>query len=199
MQSHEIKAVIEGMLFVSGEEGIDEKQLMDVLQIDRKSLKFYIAELKSLYESSHRGIQLVETAGSYQLTTKQIHADYYKRLVQSPSSTTLSQAALECLAVVAYKQPIQRIEIEEIRGVKSERPLRTLAAKNLIKEVGRAEGTGRAILFGTTKDFLDQFGLSSLNELPPLPDTANDETIEEEADLFFQRFQQDVSQQHDEN
>lgn len=190
MQSHEIKAVIEGMLFVAGEEGVDEKQLMDVLELDRKSVKFYIAELKSLYESSHRGIQLVETAGSYQLTTKQIHAEYYKKMIQSPSSATLSQAALECLAVVAYSQPIQRVEIEEIRGVKSERPLRTLTAKNLIKEVGRAEGTGRAILFGTTRDFLDQFGLTSLNELPPLPDADLDDTIEEEADLFFHRFQE---------
>ncbi|MCR6110593.1 SMC-Scp complex subunit ScpB [Bacillus sp. A301a_S52] len=193
MKSHEIKAVIEGLLFVSGEEGIDEKQLMDVLQIDRKSLKFYLAEMKDMYQSAQRGIQLVEVAGGYQLTTKQDHAPFFKRLVQSPSSATLSQAALESLAIIAYKQPISRVEIEDIRGVKSERPIRTLNGKGIIKEVGRAEGPGRAILYGTSKLFLEQFGLRSIDELPPLPDNVSEDDVEEEVDLFFTKFQEQFS------
>ncbi|MDQ0257702.1 segregation and condensation protein B [Evansella vedderi] len=193
MKSHQIKAVIEGLLFVSGEEGIDEKQIMEVLQLDRKTVKFYMAELMEVYSSDSRGIQIVEIAGGYQFTTKQEHAPYFKRLVQSPSSTTLSQAALETLAIIAYKQPISRLEIEDIRGVKSERPIRTLTAKSLIKEVGRVDGTGRAILYGTTKDFLEQFGLRSTKELPPLPDSVPKEEVEEEVDLFFSKFQEQIA------
>jgi len=199
LESHEIKAIIEGLLFVSGEEGIDENQMIDVLQIDRKSLKFYLAEMKENYQSNSRGIQLVEVAGGYQLTTKQEHASYFKRLVQSPTSATLSQAALEALAIIAYKQPISRIEIEDIRGVKSERPLRTLNGKGFIKEVGRAERTGRAILYGTTKFFLEQFGLQSIKELPPLPDPVAEEDVEEEVDLFYEKFQQQLSIKKDDD
>lgn len=107
--------------------------------------------------------------------------------MESPHASTLSQAALETLAIIAYKQPITRAEIEEIRGVKTERPLHTLSAKALIKEVGRAEGAGRAILYGTTKEFLDHFGLKNIGELPPLTEK-EEEFNQEEADLFLNRF-----------
>lgn len=192
MKSHEIKAVIEGLLFVAGEEGIEERQIMDVLQLDRKSVKFYISELIELYQSDSRGLQIVEIAGAYQFTTKPEHAQYFKRLVQAPSSATLSQAALEVLAIVAYRQPISRMDIEDIRGVRSERPIRTLTAKALIKEVARADGPGRAILYGTTKEFLEQFGLSSTDELPPLPENVSEDEIEEEIDLFYSQFQDQI-------
>ena len=194
MKSHQIKAVIEGLLFVAGEEGIDEKQMMDVLQLDRKTIKFYMAELKEVYSSDSRGLQINEIAGGYQFTTKPEHAPYFKRLIQAPSSTTLSQAALETLAIIAYKQPISRVDIEDIRGVKSERPIRTLAAKSLIKEVGRAEGTGRAILYGTAREFLEQFGLRSTEELPPLPMPVSEDDVEEEVDLFLSKFQEKITE-----
>lgn len=184
-----MKAIIEGLLFISGEEGIDEKQIAEVLQMEVIWVRDILNELIEEYSHADKGLQIVQLAGVYQFTTKQEHALYFKRLVNSPSSATLSQAALETLAIVAYKQPIARAEIEEIRGVKSERPLQTLIAKMLIKEVGRVEGTGRAILYGTTKQFLDHFGLKSLQELPPLPET---ESEVEEADLFFERFQQEL-------
>src|SRR5699024_9381495 len=96
-------------------------------------------------------------------------SSYLVKLLETPQSSKLSQAALETLAIIAYKQPITRIEIEEIRGVNSERAVRTLMARSLIKEVGRKEAIGRPILFGTTVDFLTYFGLVSLEELPPLP------------------------------
>jgi segregation and condensation protein B len=132
-------------------------------------------------------------ANTYQLATKKENAIYLKKLVDSPNTSTLSQAALETLAIIAYKQPITRTEIEEIRGVKTERPLQTLMAKALIKEVGRAEGTGRAYLYGTTKEFLDYFGLKNIEELPQLPEKVNEEFVQEEADLFFEKFQETIN------
>ncbi|WP_088007476.1 SMC-Scp complex subunit ScpB, partial [Indiicoccus explosivorum] len=106
----------------------------------------------------------------------------------------LSQASLEALAIIAYKQPITRVEIEDLRGVKTEKPLSTLSAKGLIHEVGRAERTGRAILYGTTKEFLNYFGLESLEELPPLPENVPDDS-EEEADLFSRGFTDPLREQ----
>jgi segregation and condensation protein B len=191
MNINHVLAVAEGLLFVAGEEGMTENQLMDVLEIDKKTLDFYMEELKKYYEQPSRGIQLTEIGGNFQLTTKEEHAHYYKKMVRSPSSATLSQASLEALAIIAYKQPVSRLDIEDIRGVKTERPLRTLQAKGLIMEKGRQEGAGRAILYGTTKNFLDQFGLQSLSELPPLPEA---EEEEEEFDLFYEKFQKAVEE-----
>ncbi len=191
MKLDKMKAIVEGLLFIVGDEGIDSKQIADVLQISEIVAVELIENLKEDYTKESRGIDLVEVAGIYQLTTKREHAEYFKRLVESPTTSTLSQAALETLAIIAYKQPITRAEIEEIRGVKTERPLSTLMSKSLIKEVGRAEGTGRAYLYGTTKDFLEYFGLKTLDELPPLPEKLNEEDIpQEEADLFFEKFQE---------
>lgn len=191
MKLDKMKAIVEGLLFIVGDEGIDSKQIADVLQISEIVAVELIENLKADYKKKSRGIDLVEVAGVYQLTTKREHAEYFKRLVESPTTSTLSQAALETLAIIAYKQPITRAEIEEIRGVKTERPLSTLMSKSLIKEVGRAEGTGRAYLYGTTKDFLEYFGLKTLDELPPLPEKLNEEDIrQEEADLFFEKFQE---------
>lgn len=193
MERNEIKAVIEGLLFVSGDEGIERKQIAQVLEKDSSEIDGYIDELKETYLSPDRGMTIVEYAGSLQFVTKPDHAVYFERLVQTPSHSTLSQAALETLAIIAYKQPITRAEIEEVRGVKTEKPLQTLSAKGLVKEVGRAEGTGRAILYGTTKAFLDHFGLQSIKELPPLPDNIQEESVEQEADLFFSKFQESIS------
>jgi segregation and condensation protein B len=150
-----------------------------------------VHDLQLDYEKAeNRGIAISQLAGVYQLTTKKEHAHYLKKLVESPGAGNLSQAALETLAIVAYKQPITRAEIEEIRGVKTERPLHTLSSRALIKEVGRAEGTGRAYLYGTTKEFLDYFGLKNIKELPALPDQVSEEDGQDEADLFFEKFQE---------
>jgi segregation and condensation protein B len=193
LERNEIKAVIEGLLFVSGDEGIDRKQIAQVLEKDSGEINEIIDELKKSYLSPERGMTIVEYAGLLQFVTKPDHAVYYERLVETPGHSTLSQAALETLAIIAYKQPITRSEIEEVRGVKTEKPLQTLSAKGLVKEVGRAEGTGRAILYGTTKAFLDHFGLQSIKELPPLPENIQEESVEQEADLFFSKFQESIS------
>jgi segregation and condensation protein B len=183
------KGILESVLFAAGDEGISLKQIATVLEVDEIKAQEIISEMQHDYEKNQsRGILLVQIAGVFQLVTKKEHAEYLKRLVESPGTTHLSQAALETLAIIAYKQPITRIEIEEIRGVKTERPLQTLASRALIKEVGRAEGAGRAYLYGTTKEFLDYFGLKNSGELPPLPEKIEDEEVQDEADLFFEKF-----------
>lgn len=184
----EWKSIVEALLFASGDEGLSLKQLIIVLELEEHEVIGILAELSDSYQAKERGIDLVEVAGHYQLTTKKDHANFLKKLVEAPVNTSLSQAALETLAIIAYQQPITRIEIEEIRGVKTERPIQTLVSKVLIKELGRVEGTGRAILYGTTKEFLEYFGLKSIKELPPLPNKASDEYEQEEADLFFEKF-----------
>ncbi|WP_019154360.1 SMC-Scp complex subunit ScpB [Robertmurraya massiliosenegalensis] len=185
------KGIVESLLFAAGDEGLSIKQISQVLEIEEAYAGEILLQLTEDYEADqNRGITVVQFAGNYQLATKKENSTYLKKLVESPTTTTLSQAALETLAIIAYKQPITRAEIEEIRGVKTERPIHTLVGKVLIKEVGRAEGTGRAILYGTTKEFLDYFGLRSIEELPPLPEKVDEEYIQEEADLFFEKFQE---------
>ncbi|WP_044340158.1 SMC-Scp complex subunit ScpB [Rossellomorea aquimaris] len=191
MNSGNWKGILESLLFAAGDEGLSLKQVCSVLEIGEQEAMAVIEELKLDYEKdANRGIYMIEIADTFQLVTKKSNADYLKKLVESPNVSFLSQAALETLAIVAYKQPITRMEIEQIRGVKTERPIQTLTSKGLVKEVGRAEGTGRAYLFGTTKEFLDYFGLKRIDELPPLPENIEDEFMQDEADLFFEKFQE---------
>lgn len=182
--------IVESLLFAAGDEGLSLKQISNVLEVDEQNAEEIVRNLQASYENQNRGITIVELAGTFQLATKKENASYLKKLVEAPTNSSLSQAALETLAIVAYKQPITRLEIEEIRGVKTERPLQTLMSKVLIKEVGRSEGTGRAYLYGTTKEFLECFGLKSLDELPPLPEKFEEDFVQEEADLFFEKFQE---------
>lgn len=168
MDREGLKSVLEGLLFISGEEGLDLKQLASVLELKEEDVLALIEELKEEYTTHNRGLQIVEMAGAYLLTTRPEHAPYFEKLATSPQQATLSQAALETLAIIAYKQPITRAEIEEIRGVKSEKAINTLLNRSLIKETGRKDGVGRPILYGTTEQFLDYFGLNSLDDLPPL-------------------------------
>jgi segregation and condensation protein B len=185
------KGILESLLFAAGDEGLSLKQVCSVLELSEKEAGGLLQELKKDYDDCHdRGIYMTELAGTFQLVTKKCNADYLKKLVESPSVSSLSQAALETLAIIAYKQPITRVEIEQIRGVKTERPIQTLTSKGLVKEIGRAEGTGRAYLFGTTVEFLDYFGLSNLEELPPLPESIQEDFAQDEADLFFEKFQE---------
>jgi segregation and condensation protein B len=183
----QMKSIIEGLLFVSGDDGIDAKQLAEILEQDIPTVVDAVRQLRQDFQKSGRGVQIVELAGSFQMTTLPVHAVYFERLAYSPSRTSLSQSALETLAIVAYRQPITRVEIEEIRGVRAERALHNLVAKQLIEEVGRADAPGRPILYGTTKQFMDYFGLSGLSELPEASSFENDVNLEEETRLLFAR------------
>ncbi|SMO41204.1 segregation and condensation protein B [Melghirimyces algeriensis] len=135
--------------------------------MNTREVRKLLNEMKEDWKTAGRGIQIVEVAQVYQLTTLPEHRTYFEQLAKSPSRSRLSRAALETLAIIAYRQPIIRAELEEIRGVKSEKAIYYLKRKGLIREVGRAEGVGRPILYGTTREFLDYFGLTSLKELPP--------------------------------
>lgn len=190
VDTDEIKGVIEGLLFVSGE-GLDAKALADILEMDPTSVTNFVYELQGDLKKASRGLQIIEVAGTFQITTLQKHAPYFEKLASSPTHTSLSQAALETLAIIAYKQPITRAEMEEIRGVKCEKAIYTLTSKKLIHEKGRAEATGRPILYGTTREFLEYFGLGAITDLPPIPAIAVDEAVELEVDLLFQKMKND--------
>jgi segregation and condensation protein B len=186
----ELQAAIEGLLFVVGDEGMTAADIATVLEMKEETVSEALSALRLLYKEQQRGLQIVEMAGAFRLTTRPEHAPYFKKLATSPLHSSLSQAALETLAIVAYRQPITRMEIDDIRGVKSDRAIHTLSSKLLIKEVGRAKGPGRPILYGTTAFFLDHFGLNNLDELPPLPDNVDESSLEDEADLFFKKFEE---------
>ncbi len=191
-QTH-LLGVIECLLFAAGDEGLTLKQICSATDISEKEAETIIEELKTRYnKGDHHGITVTTLAGTYQLATKREFGEYLKKLVEAPGQSTISQAGLETLAIIAYNQPITRIEIEEIRGVKTERPLQTLISKGLIMETGRAEGTGRPKLYGTTTEFLDYFGLDTLQDLPPLPNKQEEENNQEDADLFFSSFKEDL-------
>ncbi|MGA8941811.1 MAG: SMC-Scp complex subunit ScpB [Thermoactinomyces sp.] len=183
--SHELKAVLEGLLFAAGEEGLSLKEMADVTGLSKVEVEQLLFDLRVDYKEQKRGMQIVKVAQVYQMTTLPEHAPYFEKLAQAPARSRLSRAALETLAIIAYRQPITRIEIEEIRGVKSDRILQVLSRKGLIRETGRAEAAGRPILYGTSKEFLEYFGLNHIEELP-LPESIFDwqEWEQERQDLF---------------
>lgn len=183
----ELKGIMEGLLFASGDEGITIKQLAKVLDVTSETVEHLMNELKFDYEHMQRGIMIMQSNEVFHLTTKPEHNAYYKKMLEEPKSTRMSQAMLETLAIIAYRQPITRVEIEEVRGVNSDYAVQTLLARSLIETVGRKETVGRPRLFGTTKAFLTYFGLTSMDDLPVLPEEADQETVEKEADLFFDR------------
>ena len=157
---------LEALLFIVGEEGISNEELSGLLNLSEAEVTSLVKELKESYtQNSHSALHIFETESHYVLTTKKELAPLLKRYAQG-TSNTLSQAAVETLAIIAYKQPITRAEIEQIRGVQVSGAVQRLAAHKLIEEKGRVEGPGRPILYGTTGYFLDYFGLKSLEELP---------------------------------
>ncbi|EUJ31047.1 SMC-Scp complex subunit ScpB [Listeria cornellensis] len=181
--------ILESLLFAAGDEGLSTKQLTEVMEISHIEALNLLETLSDNYaKSAERGIVLLELAGTFQLATKKEHATYLRKLVEVPGNTTLSQASLETLAIVAYRQPITRMEIDDIRGVKTDGPIHTLIAKGLIMDKGRVEGAGRAKLYVTTSEFLDCFGLNKLDDLPSMDNIDSEEMIQDEMDLFFDRF-----------
>jgi segregation and condensation protein B len=177
--------VLEGLLFVVGEDGLDIKQVEEILDVDYEEAKEIIKNLCDMYKQENRGLQLVIYGNRLKLTTKVEHKMYYEKLVDT-SDSVLSQAALETLAIIAYNNPITRVEIDEIRGVSSSHMVRKLISKNLVKEVGKSDLPGRPLLYGVTDEFLDHFGLSSTDELPVLKEIE----VPEEEDLYQTRYQE---------
>lgn len=173
-----LKAILEGLLFIVGDEGLNFEEIKAILEVDDQQLQNIIFKLQTDYKNDERGIDLANLGNRLKLVTKKQHKEYLQRLVNLSNEETLSEAALETLAIIAYNQPVTRITIDEIRGVSSAHMVRKLVYKNLICEVGRSETAGRPILYGTTSLFLDYFGLQSIEELPIIEIPQNDSITE---------------------
>jgi segregation and condensation protein B len=168
MEDQEAKPIIEALLFVSPEP-VSVERLQEVLEgMDRTRIQSLLEIISNGYEQNGHGLQLVEVAGGYQLTTKQECAPWIRRLDEIRTASRLSKPGIETIAIIAYKQPITRAEIEEIRGVDTSGVIKTLLERRLIKIAGRREAAGRPLLYGTTKEFLEYFGLRDLSGLPSL-------------------------------
>ena len=178
--------ILEGLLFVVGDEGLSLNQIKEILAVDDMELKEIIYNLKEKYNKIDSGLRLHILGNSFKLTTKNEHKDYFQKLIENDESNGLSQAALETLAIIAYNQPVTRLEVEEIRGVSSIQIIKKLVAKGLLKEAGRSENMGRAILYKTTSDFLDYFNLSSLDELPKIDLNINEKISD--VDLYHSKY-----------
>ena len=178
-----IKSIIESILFVTGEP-LSLRDISINLEMPPRYIEEILNEMITDYEASERGIKLISIKDNYQLVTKSENSDYIQRLLKKNKRQSLSQASLESLAIIAYKQPITRIDIDEIRGVKSESAIQKLIEKNLIKESGRLDVPGRPILYSTTDEFLRQFELNDLKELPSLDLFDNTDETEETEEIL---------------
>lgn len=164
----QLSAIIEAILFTAPEP-VPLKRLCEVTGADAASVQAALEGIACHLRRQEHGFELVEVAGGYRLVTKKEFSHYIEALLQ-PQKSFLSPSALETLAIVAYRQPVTRAEIEAIRGVNCERSIRTLLERGLIKETGRKDAPGRPLLYGTTDEFLEHFGLRDLSQLPPPPD-----------------------------
>lgn len=169
-------AVIEALIFASSEP-VKVKEVATILELTEETVKELISSLRQEYQDRRRGIQIIEVAEGYQFVTCPECAAYIEKLKKVPRQSSLSQAALETLAIIAYKQPITRAEIETLRGVRVDSSLSTLLERGLIQEAGRKDGPGRPILYITTIAFLKYFGLKNLDDLPLVDDWSNNQQL----------------------
>jgi segregation and condensation protein B len=180
-----LQAAIEAVLFAVGG-ALEADRLAAALEVDKKEIKQAVQEMASLYEDEKRGIRIIELEDKYQLCTKNEYFDVLTRIVNMPKKHVLTDVLLETLSIIAYKQPVTRQEVEQIRGVSCSHAINKLIEYNLVMEVGRLDAVGRPILFGTTDDFLRSFGVSSMDQLPVItPDKMEDfkQQAMEEANL----------------
>lgn len=175
MEIKQYQAAIEAVLFASGEP-VAASRLAEVLEIDEETAGRLADDLMHDINTRGGGLMMVRLDEQYQLCTNNDYAGYVRKALDIRRNTPLSQAAMEVLAIVAYNQPVTRAFIEQVRGVDCGAVVQGLAQKNLIEEKGRLELPGRPLLYGTTLDFLRCFGVSSLEELPPLPQKEDEET-----------------------
>ena len=165
----ELRAIAEAIIFVA-DEPVSAKTIADVIKVDREAIDKVLIELVAEYDARHSGLQLREIAAGWQIATRPEHHEQIRAYLKSRPSAKLSLASLETLAVIAYKQPVTVPEILEIRGVQSPSAIKTLLDKRLIVAKGRKEAVGRPMMYGTSKEFLIQFGLKDLSELPSIED-----------------------------
>ncbi len=165
METSKMKAIIEAILFTMGE-SVEIGKLCTALDADKKTVKAVIKELKEEYDAKESGLKIIEIEDSYQMCTREFAYEYLIKIVSIPKSYRLTDTQLETLSIIAYKQPITKIEVEKIRGVTSDHAINRLIEAGLVEEKGRLTTPGRPIILGTTEEFLRRFGLSSCDELP---------------------------------
>lgn len=183
-------AQLESLIFVAGDEGIELAELAVLTGFDRPMITTMLDELAEKYQADNDcSFELLQSDETYRLATKAIVAPIVKQFFEAPLSTHLTQASLEVLAIIAYRQPVTRIEIDEVRGVQSSSIIQKLQLRNLITDVGRKNEPGRPIMYGTSSYFLDYFGLANIDDLPPLAAaTALDDDQVMSGDLFLTAF-----------
>lgn len=186
-----MKAVLEGLLFLVGEDGIDIETICNILELKKEETENLIKNLSQDYQNEERGITIKKFGNLYKLTTKKEHKQYYNKLADIPNIKNLSQSALETLAIIAYNEPITRSEIDELRGVNSSQIVRNLIAKDFIKEVGKSDKIGHPNLYGITNEFLDYFGLESKEELPSIEEIKYDK---DDVDLYSTKYKEEVEE-----
>lgn len=165
MEIREIQSILEAVLFAAGD-AVELEKLADIVDVDKKSLKEILKKMMDSYNFERRGLHIIQLEDAYQMCTRGEYHDYVAMLAEPRRKQSLSNAAIEVLAIVAYKQPVTRTMIEQIRGVNCDYVVNRLMERNLIEEKGRLDAPGRPILFGTTQEFLRCFGVSSLADLP---------------------------------
>ncbi|MDF2820285.1 MAG: segregation and condensation protein [Clostridiales bacterium] len=173
-----LEATIEAILFTMGD-AVSLNKIAEAIEHDLETTRKIIANMMDRYDEVDRGINIIEIDGSYQMCTKAEQYEYIRKVAQQPKKQTLTDILLETLSIIAYKQPITKLEIEHIRGVRSDHCVNKLIEYNLISEVGRMDAPGRPILFGTSEDFLRNFGMQSLKDLPEIADEAIEKFKEE--------------------
>ena len=164
---NDIKEIIKALLFAWGDP-LDIKTISDICEVDIDEIERAIEELRSEMDSSNDGLKIIRMNSSYQLISRDIYFDYVKKLLSEKPKNNLSNASIETLSIIAYKQPVTKMQIEKIRSVKSDGPVNTLLDRGLIEEVGRLDTPGKPILYGTSNIFLRSFGIEDLSELPDI-------------------------------
>lgn len=186
MEKQQYKAIIEAILFTMGE-SVELEKIATAIELDKKETRELILEMKRELDQSDRGVTILELEGAFQMCTKVEMYDYLIKIAKQPKRHVLTDVLLETLSIIAYKQPITRIEIEKIRGVSCDHAVNKLVEYNLVCELGRLDAPGRPLLFGTTEEFLRSFGVHSVDELPVLSPVQLEEFKQEaEAEMQVQ-------------
>ena len=196
MEEKNYEAIVEAILFTMGE-SVELEKIAAALELDKKETKKIIENLMKEYEKPSIGMKIIELDGAYQMCTKSEMYEYLIRIAKQPKKHVLTDVLLETLSIIAYKQPITKVEIEKIRGVKSDHAVNRLVEYDLVYEAGRLDAPGRPALFATTEEFMRRFGVDSLGELPdvdPEQEALIRAEVEEELQLSVEELQKDMEE-----
>ena len=186
----DFKPIVEGLLFVSGEDGLSLDEICSLINKTKEETSTIIKDLYNDYINLNRGMRIEFLGNKFKLTTRAEHKEFYQKIIKKESDSILTQSSLETLAIIAYNGPITRVEIDEIRGVNSSYIVRKLMLKGLVKESGKSDAPGKPIIYEVTQNFLDYFGLGTIDELPKI-NFNNKRIDEEDLNLFTSKYKEE--------